>query len=259
MPCVRPRPLPLLAVVAASASLAGAGRLWFSALKSDRVVESPPALHAPPLVTPSAPQPPVVVHAEPVIPQPTKPVVKHVLPPATHKTPKPTLTARGVGGVAIIADIGTAESHTQSQPIVPPKPIVITPLPPQPVDHTKPKPKPKPVAPKPKPKPKPVTPPVPPTQPPVPPVGTPPVSTPTPPVSTPTPPVAAPVVQPTPPVSPPAVQPPTQPTPPVVSTPSPPAVNSPQDGSSDTRPGNGWGDKNHDHTGPPGQIKKSGG
>src|ERR1700751_339715 len=111
MRCVRPRPLPLLAVVAASASLAGAGRLWFSALKSDRVVESPPALHAPPLVTPSAPQAPVVVHAEPrAPPAPPKPVVKHVRPHVT--VPKATVTARGVGGVSIIADIGTAESHT---------------------------------------------------------------------------------------------------------------------------------------------------
>jgi hypothetical protein len=41
-----------------------------------------------------------------------------------------------------------------------------------------------------------------------------------------------------------------------VNTPSPPVVNAPQDTSSDTRPGNGYGDKNHTHTGPPGQNKK---
>jgi hypothetical protein len=43
-----------------------------------------------------------------------------------------------------------------------------------------------------------------------------------------------------------------------VDTPSPPVVNGTDDTSSDTRPGNGWGDKNHTHTGPPGQNKKSG-
>jgi hypothetical protein len=34
-------------------------------------------------------------------------------------------------------------------------------------------------------------------------------------------------------------------------------VNAPQqDTASDSRPGNGYGDKNHTHTGPPGQSKK---
>jgi hypothetical protein len=258
MRCVRPRPLPLLAVVAASASLAGAGRLWFSALKSDRIVDSPPALHAPPLVTPSAPEPPLVVHAQPVAPPAPKAVVKHVQPHVTHKTSRPTVSAHGVGGVAIIADIGTAETHTETPPVVPAKPIVVTPLPQQPSGHGKaPKPKKKPA--KPSEPSKPVTPPV--VQTPAPP----PVSTPTPPVATPTPPAAAPpttsVVQqtPAPPVTtpaPPVVTPPSQPTPPVVNTPSPPVVNAPQDTSSDTRPGNGYGDKNHTHTGPPGQNKK---
>ena len=255
MPCVRPRPLPLLAVVAASASLAGAGRLWFSALKSDRVVESPPALHAPPLVTPTAPEPPLVVHAEPVAPPP-KPVVKHVRPQATHKA-KPALTGQ-VGGISIVVDIGTAESHTETQqPVTPTKPIVVTPLPAHPgAGHGKAKPKSKPAKPV-----KPVTTPTP----------TPPVSAPTPPVTTPTPPAmpTPPVAQPTPPSNPsppvsptpPVVMPPSaqQPPPPVVSSPSPPVVNGPEGTSSDDRPGNGWGDKNHTHTGPPGQNKKNGG
>jgi hypothetical protein len=77
-------------------------------------------------------------------------------------------------------------------------------------------------------------------------------------VQAPTPPV---VQAPTPPVvqapTPPVVQ---APTPPTGSTPSPPILNATQASSpQDTRPGNGWGDKNHDHTGPPGQNKKSGG
>jgi hypothetical protein len=268
MPCVRPRPLPLLAVVAASASLAGAGRLWFSALKSDRVVQSPPALHAPPLVLPTPPEPPLVVHAQPVAPPAPKPVVKRLRPHATHKAKpakaKPAVTGH-VGGVSIIVDIGTAESHTETQqPVTPTKPIVVAPVPAHPGSgHGKAKPKP--VTPA-----KPVKPPVPT---PTPPVATPapPVSAPAPPVSappaaTPTPPAAPPVVQQVPPSSPsppatptpPVVTPPTQPTPPVVSTPSPPVVNSAED-ESDSRPGNGWGDKNHDHTGPPGQNKKNGG
>jgi hypothetical protein len=255
--------LPLLAVVAASASLAGAGRLWFSALKSDRVVESPPALHAPPLVTPTAPEPPLVVHAKPVAPVAPKPVVKHVTPRVTHKA-KPSVRGH-VGGVSIVVDIGTAENHTETQePVTPTKPIVVTPLPTHTGGHGKAKPTTRPKHVKPV---KPVTPPVakptPPVTTPTPPVATPtpPVATPTPPVTTPTPPVAAP----TPPVStpaPPAVTPPaaSTPTPPVVSTPSPPVVNTPQENtSSDSRPGNGFGDKNHTHTGPPGQNKKSGG
>jgi hypothetical protein len=164
--------------------------------------------------------------------------VKHVQPRATHKV-KPTLTGHAVGGVSIIVDIGTAESHTETQ-VTPTKPIHVTPLPTHPSGHAKPKPKSKPTKPV-----KPVTPPTP--QPPAPPV-----ATPTPPVATPTPPV------PTPPSTPPVVS-QTQPTPPVVGTPSPPVVNGPDDTSSDTRPGNGWGDKNHTHTGPPGQNKKSGG
>ncbi|HEX3227083.1 MAG TPA: hypothetical protein VHQ89_13385 [Gaiellaceae bacterium] len=238
---MRPRPLPLLAVVAASASLAGAGRLWFSALKSDRVVESPPALHAPPLVTPTAPEPPLVVHAAPVAPPAPKPVVKHVTPRVTHKA-KPSVRGH-VGGVSIVVDIGTAENHTETQePVTPTKPIVVTPLPTHTGGHGKaPTTRPKHVKPV-----KPVTPPV--AKP------TPPVTTPTPPVAAPTPPVSTP--------APPAVTPPaaSTPTPPVVSTPSPPVVNTPQENtSSDSRPGNGWGDKNHDHTGPPGQNKKSGG
>jgi hypothetical protein len=248
--------LPLLAVVAASASLAGAGRLWFSALKSDRVVESPPALHAPPLVTPTAPEPPLVVHAAPVAPPAPKPVVKHVTPRVTHKA-KPSVRGH-VGGVSIVVDIGTAENHTETQePVTPTKPIVVTPLPTHTGGHGKAKPTTRPKHVKPV---KPVTPPVAKPTPPVT-TPTPPVATPTPPVTTPTPPVAAP----TPPVStpaPPAVTPPaaSTPTPPVVSTPSPPVVNTPQENtSSDSRPGNGWGDKNHDHTGPPGQNKKSGG
>src|SRR5262249_37660622 len=159
MACVRPRPVPALVVVAASASLLGAGRLWFSALKSDRVVTAPPALHAPPLVTPTAPQPPLVVHAAPVtpVPKPAKTVTKH----AVHLRAQVKATPHGVGAVSITVDIGSAADHTQTQqPVAPPKPIVIPPLPTQPSGHPKPKPKPKPVQP-PKPKPKPVTPPTP--------------------------------------------------------------------------------------------------
>jgi hypothetical protein len=256
MPDVRPRPLPLLAVVAASASLAGAGRLWFSALKSDRVVEPPPALRAPPLVTPAAPEPPLVVHAQPVAPPAPKPVVKAIRPHVTHKA-KPTVKGH-VGGISIVVDIGTAESHTETQePVTPTKPIVVTPLPAHTGGHGKAKPKHvKPV--------KPVT--TPPVAKPTPPVTTPtpapPVATPAPPVATPVPPVTPPPSNPTPPVTtptPPAVTPPaaSTPPPPVVSTPAPPVVNAPQqDTPSDTRPGNGWGDKNHTHTGPPGQAKK---
>jgi len=32
----------------------------------------------------------------------------------------------------------------------------------------------------------------------------------------------------------------------------PPVVTPPEPPPADTRPGNGWGDKNHVHTGPPG-------
>jgi hypothetical protein len=50
----------------------------------------------------------------------------------------------------------------------------------------------------------------------------------------------------------------TPPTPPADGTPSPPVVNGPTGSDADTRPGWGSGDKNHVHTGPPGQNKKSG-
>jgi hypothetical protein len=47
---------------------------------------------------------------------------------------------------------------------------------------------------------------------------------------------------------PPPVQPPPVPPPPVQT----PPVEPPESGGSDDRPGNGWGDENHDHSGPPG-------
>jgi hypothetical protein len=67
---------------------------------------------------------------------------------------------------------------------------------------------------------------------------------------------AAPPPAPTPPAPPVAVAPaPPEPAaPPLVPPPAEPAATPPNDGS--TRPGNGYGDPNHEHTGPPGQAKK---
>jgi len=98
------------------------------------------------------------------------------------------------------------------------------------------------VTPAPPSKPKPVVPPVPaPTPTPSPP----PTPTPTPATTTPTPPVAAaPVVTTT-----------AQPTETTPTTTPPPPTTTPDDNS---KPGNGYGDQNHDHTGPPGQNKEKG-
>lgn len=95
-----------------------------------------------------------------------------------------------------------------------------------------------------KPKPKPVVPPAPtpvPTPTPTPTPTPPPAPTPPPPVV-----VATPVVT--------ATPPPTGTTPTTPGT--PPPTTTPDDNS---KPGNGYGDKNHDHSGPPGQNKKDGG
>jgi hypothetical protein len=57
---------------------------------------------------------------------------------------------------------------------------------------------------------------------------------------------------PPPPPSPPPPSPPTAPPPPTSPPPPPPPPPSPPPTSTDTRPGHGYGDPNHQHTGPPG-------
>jgi hypothetical protein len=109
-------------------------------------------------------------------------------------------------------------------PVPAPTPVVVPPV------TTPPPPPPKP-APKPKPAPAPT------------PVPSPPPAPTPPPTPAPTPPPAAPVTPPTTTVA-------TAPPPPPETTPTP--TPPPPDNS---RPGNGFGDKNHDHTGPPGQNK----
>jgi len=106
----------------------------------------------------------------------------------------------------------------------------------------------RPVTPQPRP-PKPVAPPAP-TPPPAP------VPTPTPapaPAPTPTPAPAPPVVTPVVTATPPPAE--TTPTASPPPPPPPPPTTMPDDNS---KPGNGYGDKNHDHTGPPGQDKDKG-
>jgi hypothetical protein len=94
---------------------------------------------------------------------------------------------------------------------------------------------------------RPVTPPSPP-KPVAPPAPTPPAPVPTPtPAPTPAPVPAPPVVTPVVTATPPPVE-----TTPTASPPPPPPTTTPDDNS---KPGNGYGDKNHDHTGPPGQDK----
>jgi hypothetical protein len=84
----------------------------------------------------------------------------------------------------------------------------------------------------------------------------PPAPSPSTPTPTPTPtPAAAAAPSPTPTPSPPAAAVPI--TPPVVQPVAPPPVQQPAPAADDTsRPGNGYGDKNHAHTGPPGQPGK---
>jgi hypothetical protein len=65
-----------------------------------------------------------------------------------------------------------------------------------------------------------------------------------PPAPTPTPPAATPVVT--------VASPPTDTTPTTPSSPPPPPTTT----DDNSKPGNGYGDENHDHTGPPGQNKK---
>jgi hypothetical protein len=99
------------------------------------------------------------------------------------------------------------------------------------------------------------TPTPPPAQPPAPAAPSPPpVAEPAPPVTTV--PVATPPAPPPPatPAAGPAAAPSTPSTPPPVP-PAPPTATAPADDSQGTRPGNGWGDANHDHTGPPGHTK----
>jgi len=133
----------------------------------------------------------------------------------------------------------TRIAHAPRPVYVVPKAVVAHVVPAQtatPHASNTPKPQPKP-APKPKPTPAPTPEPTPPP--------TPPPASPAPPAQPPTPPV-----QPTPT---PAAPPSPAPTPP-----APTPVQSGGDGddqgedAGDTRPGNGWGDRNHDHTGPPG-------
>ena len=135
--------------------------------------------------------------------------------------------AAKVTRVAVIRTTGTPKTPVHRAPPQTPRPA---PAPPAP------KPKPKP-APQPQPAPAPTPPAVPPPA--VPPPAVPPPAVPAPPAP-PAPPV---VVTPTPPAP-----------PPPASAPAEPAAASAGDGS--TRPGNGWGDPNHEHTGPPGQAKK---
>jgi outer membrane biosynthesis protein TonB len=105
--------------------------------------------------------------------------------------------------------------------------------------------------PKPSPTPTPTPPPPPPPAPAPEPTPTPTTPEPTPPVQPPPP--SEPPVQP---VPTPAAPPPPAPAPPAPTTPTTGDDDGDQgedtDGNGDTRPGNGWGDQNHEHTGPPG-------
>jgi outer membrane biosynthesis protein TonB len=133
-----------------------------------------------------------------------------------------------VGRAAVVTK--TFSPHPSAPAAPPPARPKPSPAPPKPAPKPAPKPKPKP-GPTPSPPPAPVPPPP----------AAPPAPAPAPPVPPPAPPVA---VTPAPPAP-----------PPLTTSAAEPAAAAPaSDGS--TRPGNGYGDQNHEHTGPPGQAKK---
>jgi hypothetical protein len=219
-------PLRLIVLLAAAgASLAAAGRLWFSAL-------------TPRTATPNAQlEPNRIVWDSPARIR-VAPDLKDLLQPQAAPT------RRHVPAKRVRAQKGKSAVHAATT---------------QYASLTKPAARPAHTAPAPRPGPKPVTKPVPapvptPTPTPTPPVVTPPA--PTPPATTQ--PVAAPVDRepassPPPATPPPATPPPPVTQPPVTQPPVTPAAEPPE-----TRPGHGYGDQNHVHTGPPGKQGAAG-
>jgi len=161
---------------------------------------------------------PFVAPAHPQKVQREEPVVATPLPPPRVVLKKKVKHTPPVAAKPVTVPVPTPAVAPHAAPVV----RHVTPAPPR--------------------KPKPVVPPAPaPTPTPVPTPAPTPTPTPTPAPATPV--VAAPVVT--------ATQPPTETTP--AAPPPPPPTTTPDDNS---RPGNGYGDENHDHTGPPGQNKK---
>jgi len=235
----------LLAVALATGCFVVTGELWSSALNPAPTIVFPTPVQPPPRLLPgdlSRHGPPAIVRLKPV---PTYPLprargsahghgkagARHGR--AAHRAGLPTVVARRRSSTPPVAPAALPAAPAPAPPAKPapgPKP------PPKPAKSPGP---PTPPAPTPPPTPTPPTPgPAPPSaeaSPPAqvetPPAGSTPSSTPTPPpqpATPPAPPTAAP-------------EPPTPPTPP-----TPPQA-------SGTRPGHGYGDENHTHTGPPGQ------
>jgi hypothetical protein len=239
----------LLAVALATGCFVVTGELWSSALNPSPTIVFPTPVQPPPRLLPgdlSRHGPPAIVRLKPV---PTYP-----LPHATaqrHGHGKPAARHGGTthrrGRTFVVAQQQTAAAAPA--PAREPSP--------QPAPASAPAP-----APPPKPAPKPPSPPTPPPAPPTPAPTPPPAPapTPSPPSPAPAPPQsqpsveAAPPVQTPPPVTTPAAPPPAAPPP--TSTPVPPTPPTPPTPppTSDTRPGHGYGDENHQHTGPPGQT-----
>jgi hypothetical protein len=213
-------PLRLIVLLAAAgASLAAAGRLWFSAL-------------TPRTATPNAQlEPNRIVWDSPARIR-VAPDLKELLQPQTQPVRRHTPAKRAR---ARKAQHGVHAATTQYASLT-------TPPAQRPGPAHRPSPAPKPPVTKPKPVPAPEPTPTP-TPTPVPPVVTPPP---------PTQPVAAPVER-EPASSPPPATPPPATPPPVTPPPVTPAVEPPE-----TRPGHGYGDQNHVHTGPPGKQGAAG-
>jgi hypothetical protein len=218
----------LLAVALATGCFVVTGELWSSALNPSPTIVFPTPVQPPPRLLPgdlSRHGPPGILRLKPV---PTYPI-----PRAKRLTHGHYGAEARRGGAAHHA--GRTSVVARQRPSTP----AVAPTAPSPVLAPVPTPVP---APPPKPAPGPKAPPAPPKSP----------GPPTPPAPTPTPGPATPPT-PTPPAPPPA--PSSPPTPPPASTPEPPPPTPPTPTPApDTRPGNGYGDTNHTHTGPPGQA-----
>jgi hypothetical protein len=217
-------PLRLVVVLAAAGSVAAAGRLWVSALTPER-----PAFVAQAEPSRIVDERPLRVEAAPGVVEAAQARFHSHTPrrsTVTHAQPQ-------TGGPATVSFRPSAPRASAPQPASAPAPGTPKPVPAPPKRRP----------PAPGPKPPPTTPP---TTPPAPPV---------PPTSPPAPPTAPPAPPTTPPTTPPSAT----PAPPVTfeaPPPEPPAAPPPAPGVSPpaqtTRPGHGYGDTNHVHTGPPG-------
>jgi hypothetical protein len=240
-----------IAVVAASLSLAAAGRLWYSALRPDfSTIATPPLLPFNPI--PAVEHGTTVVRAQPALAGDALRVhasrvhlpsaatqarsrsanVTFVpLPSAGNGTLVPTTMRPSAHGGATSVPV-PRKSPPGSQPHRPPPTPSPSPTP-QPAPSPSPSPPPAPTPPAPTPSPSPSPAPTPPSA--APPPASPPVEAP---VATQTPPPPVVVVTP----------------PPVVSPPPPPPPAVTPEPATESRPGNGYGDTNHAHTGPPGHT-----